>query len=882
MNENSKLESFLKLTEVQKKALKRIGLITIKDLLWYFPTRYQFFSDSNSIVNLRVGDNAVLYGTLSHLKLGKSFKKKISMADGMLTDTTGTIKLIWFNQPYLAKMLKDGEAVRVSGKVLERNGEIYIANGDIEPTPSLPVSSKESLFSENGSELFAYPVYPETRGITSKFIYFTLQKIFKNKVHEQIIDPIPTDILQKYNLPQLSSALVWIHSPKKESDAIAARKRFAFEEVFYIQIYVQMQKKEYQNLEGFKLSLDSKSNNEFISRFPFKATNAQLKAIEVIRNDFKIGKPMSRLLEGDVGSGKTAVAATTAYDVVTSSSDIRGIGKYQVAYMAPTEILAEQHFESFIQYFKHLPLQIGLITGSGCKKFPSKLYAENKRTKRGQDAEKNIPWTNISRSQLLKWVKSGDISILIGTHALIQKSVEFRNLAYIVIDEQHRFGIRQRQALARGKSRTEHRQDADSATDALIYRDLTYRIRTSVFNVKKELGLGHKEVIYQKALALEFKKNNLPFSEQVQIPITFRGKKIGTYIPDFVIDNKVVIELKSLPFLGDQPKKQLWQYIKSSDYKLGLLINFGNSDLEIQRVIYDKARIANSASSPQPSAFTPHLLSMTATPIPRTLALTIYGDLDLTLLDEMPTGRKKVITEITPPLQRENVYKKIREELESGRQVYIICPRINDPDPDKEMALQAKSVQSESERLKKTVFREYNIGVVHSKMKPKEKDDIMIKFKNKEIDILVATSVVEVGVNVPNATVIIIEGAERFGLSQLHQLRGRVIRSNHQAYCYLFAESQGEKTKDRLRALIEAKNGFELAELDLKLRGSGELLGSRQWGVSDIGMEAIRNIKMVEAAREEARNIVEKDPELTNFPTIKERLQSKANILHFE
>jgi ATP-dependent DNA helicase RecG len=433
----------------------------------------------------------------------------------------------------------------------------------------------------------------------------------------------------------------------------------------------------------------------------------------------KSGNPMSRLLEGDVGSGKTAVAATTAYAVVAGvpEKDSR-LSRLQVAYMAPTELLATQHFESFIEYFKHLPINIGLLTGSGCRKFPSKVDPSGH--------------TAVSRAQLLKWVKEGDISILIGTHALIQKSVHFKNLAYIIIDEQHRFGVKQRKELTRKDDRL------------------------------------------------------------------------------------------------------------------------------------------------------PHLLSMTATPIPRTLALTIFGDLDITLLDEMPAGRKKIDTRIVPPTKRKEMYDHIKRELKEGRQAYIICPRIDEPDPEKELAIQAKSVKAEAIRLKRDIFPEARIEILHSKMKPKEKDEIMIAFKAHKIDILVATSVVEVGVNVPNATNIVIEGAERFGLAQLHQLRGRVIRSNHQAYCFLLSESAGDKTMERLKALVEAENGFKLAELDLTMRGTGGLLDSKQWGMSDIAMEAIKNIKMVEAARTEASRIIKTDPDLTNYPALKATLTQKLTHLHFE
>ncbi|MEK7120631.1 MAG: DEAD/DEAH box helicase, partial [Patescibacteria group bacterium] len=434
--------------------------------------------------------------------------------------------------------------------------------------------------------------------------------------------------------------------------------------------------------------------------------------------DFKKGEPMTRLLEGDVGSGKTAVAATASFAVATSRPGKSDFGNLQIAYMAPTEILAKQHFESFIQFFKKYPLNIGLITGSGCRKFPSKVNKDG--------------WTDISRPQLLKWISSGEIGVLIGTHALIQKTVKFKHLALAIIDEQHRFGTNQRQKLV------------------------------------------------------------------------------------------------------------------------------------------------------QKDGYAPHLLSMTATPIPRTLALTIFGDLDLTLLSEMPVGRKPIITEILETTQREVAYKKIREELQNGRQAYVICPRIDEPDPTKELAVQAKSVKAEAKRLKENIFPEFEIDFIHSKMTPKAKDEVMDRFTQGKVKILVSTSVVEVGVNVANATIMLIEGAERFGLAQLHQLRGRIIRSNHQAYCFALSESRGKTSYTRLKALKLAKNGFELAEKDLEQRGSGELYGRKQWGFSDIAMEAIRNIKMVEAARVEAREMIEDDPELKKYPALRAIMNTNKGDVHFE
>ncbi len=723
MNLNSPLSDILRILPAHKKALDKLGLKTVRDLLYHFPVRYGDTKEIKYIDSLAVGEEATVFGTVTGLKTSKGFRSRIPMADATLSDETGKIKIVWFHQPYIAKMLHEGATVRVQGKVAERKSELYFSNPKVEVARSIPVGVGKSLFGESGDEHSLYPVYPESAGVTSNWIYHAIEKIFRGDslartVLANLEDPIPAEILEKYNLPCLKTALIWIHTPKNTRDAESARKRFAFEEIFFIQLQKQRDKKIWQSEKSFTVTADKKSIDEFISRFPFTPTEAQKKSIETILTDFKKGHPMSRLLEGDVGSGKTAVAATCAFAVATSRPNGQDFGNLQVAYMAPTEILAKQHYENFIGYFKHLPIKIGLITGSGCQIFPSK-------------SDKTKP-THISRAQLLKWVANGEVPILIGTHALIYKSVAFKHLAFVVIDEQHRFGTAQRQKLT------------------------------------------------------------------------------------------------------------------------------------------TKSGVA------------PHLLTMTATPIPRTLSLTIYGDLDLTLLDQMPVGRKPIITKIILPTEREKTYNEISQELENGRQLYIICPRIDEPDPTKELAVIAKSVKLEAEHLKKDVFQKWNIAILHSKMTPAEKEKTMQNFAEKKIDILVATSVVEVGVNVPNATMIIIEGAERFGLSQLHQLRGRVIRSNHQAYCFVFTESKSEKTRARLKALTTAKNGFELAEFDLAQRGAGELYGRKQWGISDLAMEAIKNIKMVEAARLEATQIIESDPNLKKYPCLAERISDQTNAIHFE
>lgn len=769
----TKISEYFRITPIQKLALKKLGIETVEDLLYHFPVRYGDTAIVKSIDSLQAADTAVIFGKISNLKASKGFKTKVTMADAYIEDETGRIHCVWFNQPYLAKMLKDESLVRIEGKISQRKqkvnsdraGELYFSNPKVEAVSNVPIGVGDSLFGDNSEAHTLYPIYPESRGISSSWIYHALQKLFKNNILESIEDPIPDYILNKYHLPNIKTSLIWIHTPLNSNDAVSARKRFSFEEIFIIQLGKKQARKNYETYPSYLIETPDESVREFVRRFPFQATGAQVRAIETIIREMKGNQAMSRLLEGDVGSGKTAVAAATAYAVMVNKpsknentvikkqndqisiesnsnlpldrSNAKPILKpsqklvrstnLQIAYMCPTEILATQHFESFIQYFSYMPIQIGLITGSGCRKFPSKVNPKG--------------WTDISKNQLLQWVANGEIAVLIGTHALIQKTVNFKNLAYVIIDEQHRFGTAQRAKL-----------------------------------VKKSLQ------------------------------------------------------------------------------------NTGNTS----------------------STSAPHLLSMTATPIPRTLALTMYGDLDLTILDEIPAGRKPIITELVLPNNREEIYKKIKIELQAGRQMYVICPRINEPDPDKEAAIIAKSVKEEAIRLKKSVFPEYEIGVLHGKLKPDEKDTAMENFKSGKIKILCATSVVEVGVNVPNATVIIIEGAERFGLAQLHQLRGRVMRSTHQAYCYVFTETNSAKSIERLKALQSAKNGFELAELDLSQRGAGQLSGFQQWGVSDIAMEALQNLKMVEAARTEATELINEDVSLSKYPMLKKRVEEHNTTAHFE
>lgn len=723
------IEKLFRLSPLQKSALKRLGIQTAYDLVYYFPVSYSDPSTIKTVDSIHPGETVTLYGQIVRIDTKKSFRGHVPMAYGTFEDATGKLRIAWFNQPYIAKMLPPGTLISLTGLVTEDAKGVTIVNGECEKIDSIPVipGSGNGLFAEGPQDSEAdvrtgrgivYATYAETRGITSKWLRHAMKRVVTNDTLRTIVDPLPSHIVEQFNLPSLETALVWIHMPRSQKDALAARKRFAFEEVFYIQLQKQRDRILFEREHGWEVAIDMKRVHKFSQQFGFALTQGQTRIMEEIRADLSRPFPMSRLLEGDVGSGKTALAALASYAIINASPKNAPSARLQVAYMCPTEILAKQHFESFISYFKDEHISIGLITSSGCFKFPSKVHPEKP--------------TPLSHTQFLKYLKNGEIHILIGTHSLIQNRVQFRHLGLVIIDEQHRFGTFQRQKLAQ--------------------------------------------------------KHDYP----------------------------------------------------------------------------------------------PHLLSMTATPIPRTLALTIFGDLDLSVLDELPPGRKPVITQLINEPARDAMYAAIKAELALGRQAYVICPRINEPDPDTERKLSAKSVKEEAKRLQKDIFPRFTIGMLHGGMSGQEKDKVMKLFTEGDIHILVATSVVEVGVNVPNATCIVIEGGERFGLSQLHQLRGRVMRSSHQAYCFICAAIQTQKTKERLEALTKAKNGFELAEYDLAFRGTGELYGMRQWGLSDLAMEAIKNIKLVEAARTEARKLIEEDMELSRYPLLRAKVVEQRSDIHFE
>jgi ATP-dependent DNA helicase RecG len=535
---------------------------------------------------------------------------------------------------------------------------------------------------------------------------------------------IPAEILAEFHFPELNEAIHSIHFPHTIEDATAARARFSFEELFLLQILNMQQKLKLATERAPVIVADIERVKAMLTRLPFELTHSQKQSLWEIIKDIEKPRPMNRLLQGDVGSGKTVVAASAAL--------IAAENKLQTAFMAPTEILARQHFETMKKLFINLALGeaqpvIGLITGSSAHIF----YGNELESK-------------ISKPEFSKKVAAGEVSIIFGTHALIQKTIAFAALGLVIIDEQHRFGVRQRAELN-----------------------------------------AHK---------------------------------------------------------GDAP--------------------------------------------------IPHFLSMSATPIPRTLMLSVFGDLDLSLITELPVGRKEIKTEIVAPLKRTATYNFIREQIKEGRQAFVICPRI-DPEEEEELKpgdvraavakkLELKSVKEEYEKLSQKIFPDLRIAMLHGQMKPKEKEEVMRKFKDREFDILVATSVVEVGVDVPNASIMMIEGADRFGLAQLYQFRGRVGRGEYQSYCFLMADSQAAAANARLKAILEAKNGFELAEKDLALRGPGQFFGNVQTGLPDIAMEALRDPELVKNSREAAIRAVTADPGFKKNPALRKKVEEFRARLHQE
>ncbi len=690
--------SISKLTRVGKttvRRLEKLGLKTAEDLIHHWPFRYDDYSKILTITELKTKKSGTVKAKINLIANHRSPRKKITITEAIVSDKTDSVKVVWFNQPFLTKILKPGQEVYLAGKV---DYDDYYGLQFLNPSYEI-CRGKSPIHTGR-----LVPIYSTTINLSQKQIRYLIRQILP-LVHN-IEDWLPRVIRTKYNLTNLSFALEQIHFPQSKKWLERSRHRMKFDELFLIQIRNQLIRQKIKNRIAPVIEFKLNKTKKFVKNLPFELTDAQRKTSWEIINDIGRNIPMNRLLEGDVGSGKTIVAVMAILNVL--------LNHHQAAYMAPTEILAEQHFKNISALFKNFPFKIGLIT------------RENVKT--NQDEK-------IKKTKILKEISSGKIQLIIGTHSLIQEKVKFKKLALTIVDEQHRFGISQRATL-----------------------------------------------------------------------------------------------------------------------------------------------VGQATPKGQESNYSPHFLSMTATPIPRSVALTLYGDLDLSIIDQMPLGRKKVITKIVRPKDINKVYQFIKTEIEQGHQAFVICPLIDPSDK-----LGVKSVKEEYKKLSKKVFPNFKIGLLHGKLKGAEKEKIMKNFIQNKTNILISTTVVEVGIDIPNACVMIIEGAERFGLAQLYQLRGRIGRSKYQSRCFLFLESEGEKVKKRLRALLTAKNGFELAELDLQLRGPGEIFGTRQSGfLTDLKIAKLSDVQIIKEAQEAAHQIFTQDEILKTYPFLKKKIEQFTKTAHLE
>ena len=661
MNLNTKIKSLGGIYKRYSPFLEKLEITEVSDFLYHMPSRFEDFSIIKKIKDLKSGDIVTIIGTVKSIKniYTKNYKK---IQQAKITDETGEITSIWFNQPFLIKSIKTNDKIAIAGRIEIEKNEFKIISPDYEI-----LSNINTNLIHTGRLV---PIYPETRGVTSKWIRRQVYKIL-NENKENILEYIPYSILNNHDLVSLNEAFEQFHFPKNLESFNKAKERLSFDEILMLDLISKKRKEQWiKNKTKIKINYQNykKEIDLFINNLPFKLTVSQQQALSDMFSDLNKDQAMNRLLLGDVGSGKTVVAAIIMYATFLNG--------YQSILMAPTEILAQQHFKTISNLFEKTKIKIGLQTG-------------NSKSVKNNSLE--------------------EFDILIGTHALLSEKLNFKNLGLVIIDEQHRFGVKQRSDL--------------------------------------------------------------------------RNK-------------------------GDSP----------------------------------------------------HFLSMSATPIPRTVILTLYGDLDVSILTDMPKGRKKIKTWLVENEKRNNAYNWIEKQITNGDQVFIICPFIEESENLKTV----KAAINEFENLK-IIFKNKTLGLIHGKIKSKEKDKILSDFQNKKIDILVATPVVEVGIDIPNATIILIEAAERFGLAQLHQLRGRVGRGEKQSFCLLFSESTSLQSRQRLKMLENINSGSELAEMDLKLRGSGDIYGTMQSGQKLLKIASFSDFSTIAKAKKVANEIffqLDKYPEI--------------------
>ena len=656
----------------------RLGVKTVRDLLYFFPHRHLDYSQRKSISRLTEGEEQTIIANVWQAQ--ETMLGGRRSTEAIVGDETGNVRVVWFNNPYLAKKLPTNTRMVISGKVGLFNGR------HVFESPEWELAEDKELVHTGR----LVPIYPLTQGLRSRQV----RRLMKGVVDQwawQVEDFLPPELKERCNLLELPQAISQAHYPEDEAGKDKARLRLAFDELFLLQLGVLSKKRDWQESQpGSPFRAETSLLETFLKSLPFELTAAQQKVLKELLADLEKPRPMSRLLQGEVGSGKTIVA--------TAALLVAAANGYQGAFMAPTEILAEQHFTNISQLLSRVGHQEGggdyLNSYSGLLPHPLTV------------ALLIGDISQVKKQELQQHISAGDIDIVIGTHALIQKGVEFHKLGLAVVDEQHRFGVTQRSALRQ-------------------------------------------------------------------------------------------------------------------------------------------------------KGFSPHMLVMTATPIPRTLALTLYGDLDLSVIDQLPPGRQVIKTKWLKPVQRDSAYAFLRRQVASGRQAFIICPFVEESE-----VIQAKAAVAEYERLSREVFPDLRLGLLHGRMPAAEKDKIMRRFRSGELDILVSTPVVEVGIDIPNATVMLIESADRFGLSQLHQFRGRVGRGQEQSYCMLMAQNPSEVGRQRLDIIEKIQDGFELAEEDLRLRGPGEFFGTRQSGLPDLRMAKLSDVGLLELARSEAIRLFEKDATL--------------------
>jgi ATP-dependent DNA helicase RecG len=659
MNLASSLEKVKGVGAKTAEQFAQAGLRTVDDLIHFLPRAHEDFSEIVSIADIHPG-KATIKARCEKIST-RPVRRGLRITTATLADDTGKLQAVWFNQPYRTTQLAGDDEFFFSGEFEFNYNKYQLSNPSAEKVSDMPVQTDRLL-----------PVYRSIKGLKSQLVRKILAEL--RPLMTMLPETLPESIIKSEGLLSRSDALLGIHFPKTQDDIKKGRERLAFEELFQLLLASQFNRQENAKLTGWHIPFNQKVVADFVSELPFQLTGAQRMAAWEIIQDFERKTPMNRLLQGDVGSGKTVVAGLAARQAAFEG--------FQTALMAPTEILASQHAETLQGLLAPFGVTVGLLTGSV---------------------------KGVARKTLYDQIKKGDVQVIVGTHALIQETVEFHKLGFVVIDEQHRFGVAQRQAL-----------------------------------------------------------------------------------------------------------------LKKSEHM-------------------------------------PHLLSMTATPIPRSLALTVYGELDVSVLNELPKGRKPIDTKIWSPNSRAQLYEKMDVQIKSGRQAYVICSLIDD-NPDNEI----KSVETEYKRLQNSIFKHRRIGLLHGKLKSEEKDAVMTQFARGEIDILVSTTVVEVGVDVPNATVMMIEDADRFGLSQLHQLRGRVGRSSHQSYCYLVM-SDSSKPSQRLREIEKSNDGFYLAEVDLQLRGPGEIYGRAQHGALNLQIARLSDTPLIARASGQAKKFVAEGVDLLQY-----------------